>query len=86
MTLPTDLIPLSSIAKRLRVSATRLERLALVGDFPSILNIGGALRVRESEVVEWLRERDHAAVVANREVSSQQVRTALRSRADLRRP
>ena len=52
MTAIPELVPLSRVARRLHVSTDRLARLSVVGEFPPIFDVGGALRVREAEVVE----------------------------------
>jgi predicted DNA-binding transcriptional regulator AlpA len=73
MTLPTDLIPLSSIAKRLSVRPSELVRLSISDGFPPIYRIGTATRVSESAVASWLQRRTAKAIAEQQQAIEQAI-------------
>ena len=59
------LLTLSEAARLLQVSTRTLHRMIRSGDLPA-LKVGGQWRVRETQLQQWVEQRETSAAVARK--------------------
>ncbi len=70
-----NLVPLSSVAGRLRIPTRVLTQMSREGRFPTIYSIGRYRRVDSEAVDRWLAEHTEQALAEREKAAAEYVRT-----------